>query len=141
MNGVKWQGLLAIILFAFATTLPAAAETYPARPITMITPFAAGSATDTAARLIGKYLQEALGQPVVVENRDGAGGMLAAETVAHASPDGYTLLLTSNSTHSAAPADASADPKPGCQHGNASTATWSTATNWSSDACLRPEAE
>ncbi|HEX4407138.1 MAG TPA: tripartite tricarboxylate transporter substrate binding protein [Xanthobacteraceae bacterium] len=110
MNGVKWQGLLAVILFASAVlfvsakTMPAAAETYPARPITIITPFAAGSATDTAARLIGKYLQESLGQPVVVENRDGAGGMLAAETVAHASPDGYTLLLTSNSTHSAAPA-------------------------------------
>jgi tripartite-type tricarboxylate transporter receptor subunit TctC len=104
MSGMKWQGLLAGVLVASAVTMPAAAQTYPTRPITMITPFAAGSATDTAARLIGKYLQESLGQPVVVENRDGAGGMLAAETVAHASPDGNTLLLTSNSTHSAAPA-------------------------------------
>ena len=63
-----------------------------------------GSATDTAARLIGKYLQDSLGQPFIVENRDGAGGMIAAEAVARAAPDGYTILLTSNSTHSAAPA-------------------------------------
>ncbi len=81
----------------------AAAQSYPTRPVTILTPFAAGSATDTAARLIGKYLQEALGQPFIIENRAGAGGMLAAEDVARAKPDGYTLLLTSNSTHSAAP--------------------------------------
>jgi tripartite-type tricarboxylate transporter receptor subunit TctC len=94
---------LALLALAIAGLAPAAAEEYPTRPITIVTPFAAGSATDTAARLVGKYLQKGLGQPVVIENREGAGGMLAAETVAHANPDGYTLLLTSNSTHSAAP--------------------------------------
>jgi tripartite-type tricarboxylate transporter receptor subunit TctC len=95
----------ALMLLALAgATAPAYAEDYPTRPVTIITPFAAGSATDTAARLMGKYLQDALGQPFIVENREGAGGMLAAETVAHANPDGYTILLTSNSTHSAAPA-------------------------------------
>ena len=94
---------LALAALVIAYIGPAAAEDYPTRPITILTPFAAGSATDTAARLVGKFLQEGLGQPVVIENREGAGGMLAAETVAHANSDGYTLLLTSNSTHSAAP--------------------------------------
>src|ERR1700689_5559014 len=93
----------ALLMIAGAATA-AAAQSYPTRPVTILTPFAAGSATDAAARLIGKYLQEALGQPFIIENRDGAGGMIAAEAVARANPDGYTLLLTSNSTHSAAPA-------------------------------------
>lgn len=78
------------------------AETYPSRPVTIITPFAAGSVTDAAARLIAQSLQESLGQPFVVENRAGAGGLLAASAVARAKNDGYTLLLTTNSTHSAA---------------------------------------
>jgi len=80
---------------------PAAAETYPARTVTIVTPFAAGSQTDTAARIVGQYLQDALGQPFVVENKAGAGGLIAASTVARAKPDGYTLLLTTNSTQSA----------------------------------------
>jgi tripartite-type tricarboxylate transporter receptor subunit TctC len=101
-ESIKTCGL-ALLALAIVCLAPAAAEEYPTRPITIVTPFAAGSATDTAARLVGKFLQEGLGQPVVIENREGAGGMLAAETVAHANPDGYTLLLTSNSTHSAAP--------------------------------------
>ena len=93
----------AMLLFIAGTAMPAVAEDYPVRPVTILTPFAAGSATDAAARLISKYLQEALGQPFVIENRAGAGGMIAAQDVARAKPDGYTLLLTSNSTHSAAP--------------------------------------
>jgi tripartite-type tricarboxylate transporter receptor subunit TctC len=94
---------LALVVLAAGFAAAASADDYPSRPVTILTPFAAGSATDTAARLVSKYLQEALGQSFVIENRDGAGGMLAAEAVAHAQPDGYTLLLTSNSTHSAAP--------------------------------------
>ena len=82
--------------------LPAQAQDYPSRPITILTPFAAGSVTDAAARLIAASLQEALGQPVVIENRAGAGGLLAASAVARARNDGYTLLFTTNSTHSAA---------------------------------------
>ena len=81
---------------------PAFAQTYPSRPVTIITPFAAGSATDAAARMIGQYLQDALGQSVVIENRAGAGGLPAANAVARAKPDGYTLFFTTNSTHSAA---------------------------------------
>jgi tripartite-type tricarboxylate transporter receptor subunit TctC len=79
-----------------------AAETYPSRTVTFLTPFAAGSATDAVARLIAQALQEQLGQTFVVENRAGAGGLLSAKAVAGAKPDGYTLLLTTNSTHSAA---------------------------------------
>jgi tripartite-type tricarboxylate transporter receptor subunit TctC len=60
--------------------------------------------TDATARIIGQVLQEAFGRPVVVENKAGAGGLIAAQAVARAEPDGYTLLLTTNSTHSAAPA-------------------------------------
>ena len=79
------------------------AQTYPTRPVTIITPFAAGSVTDATARAIAAHLQETLGQTFIVENRAGAGGMPAASAVAKAAPDGHTLLITTNSTHSAAP--------------------------------------
>src|SRR5882757_218614 len=82
---------------------PAFAQTYPSRPVTIITPFAAGSVSDATARAIAQHLQDALGQSFVVENRTGAGGLLAANAVARAAPDGHTLLITTNSTHSAAP--------------------------------------
>src|SRR5262245_29428327 len=88
-----------VVLVAAAAS--ASAETYPVRPVTIVTPFAAGSQTDAAARLLGQSLQDALGQSFVIENKAGAGGVLAANAVARASPDGYTLLLTTNSTHSA----------------------------------------
>jgi len=78
-----------------------AADAYPTRPVTILTPFAAGSVTDAAARVLAQALSEGLGQTFVVENRAGAGGLLAAGAVARASNDGYTLLLTTNSTHSA----------------------------------------
>ena len=80
---------------------PASGADYPTRTVTILTPFAAGSVTDAAARLLAQTLQEALGQTFVVENRAGAGGLLAANAVARAKGDGYTLLLTTNSTHSA----------------------------------------
>jgi tripartite-type tricarboxylate transporter receptor subunit TctC len=96
----RLRGLVTLILALSAA--PASAETYPTRAITIITPFAAGSATDAAARMIGQYLQDALGQSVVIENRAGAGGVPAANAVARAKPDGYTLFFTTNSTHSAA---------------------------------------
>ncbi|HYJ42929.1 MAG TPA: tripartite tricarboxylate transporter substrate binding protein [Xanthobacteraceae bacterium] len=85
---------------ALAFSGAAVAQSYPNRPVTILTPFAAGSVTDAAARLIAQTLQEALGQSFVVENRAGAGGLLAAGAVARAKNDGYTLLLTTNSTHS-----------------------------------------
>jgi tripartite-type tricarboxylate transporter receptor subunit TctC len=79
-----------------------AADAYPTRSVTILTPFAAGSVTDAAARVLAQALQEQLGQTFVVENRPGAGGILSASAVARAPNDGYTLLLTTNSTHSAA---------------------------------------
>jgi tripartite-type tricarboxylate transporter receptor subunit TctC len=73
-----------------------AAQTYPSRNITLIIPFAAGGSNDIVGRMIGKKLADAFGQPVVVENRSGAGGVIGAAAVAAAPPDGYTLLLVSS---------------------------------------------
>jgi tripartite-type tricarboxylate transporter receptor subunit TctC len=80
------------------------AQTWPSRPIRMIVAFGAGSGSDIRARLIGDRLAIDFGQPIVIDNRGGANGFLAAEAVARARPDGYTLLFTSNSTHAANPA-------------------------------------
>jgi tripartite-type tricarboxylate transporter receptor subunit TctC len=81
-----------------AAALPAVsriawAQAYPARPVRVIVPSSAGSATDIAARLIGQWLSERLGQPFIVENRVGAGGNVGTEMVVRSAPDGYTLLM------------------------------------------------
>jgi tripartite-type tricarboxylate transporter receptor subunit TctC len=88
-------------LAAGAVALPAAsriacAQTYPTRPVRIIVGQAAGSGSDTVARLIGQFLSERLGQPVVTENRPGAGGNIATEAVVRSPPDGYTLLLVNS---------------------------------------------
>lgn len=82
----------------------ARAQAWPAGPIRGVVPFAPGSATDTVARLFAEAMRPSFGQPIVVENRAGAGGMLGAEVVARAAPDGMTLLFGTNSTHAAATA-------------------------------------
>jgi len=74
----------------------AAAQSYPNRPIRVLVPFAAGGAVDTLARLIGQKMSEGLGQPVIIENRPGAGGNLASDVLAKSPPDGYTVLQTVN---------------------------------------------
>ncbi|HOW46781.1 MAG TPA: tripartite tricarboxylate transporter substrate binding protein [Rubrivivax sp.] len=84
-------------------TAAAQAQTFPTGPITLVVPFAAGSGTDAVARVVAKGLTERLGQQVLVDNRAGASGQLAAQYVAAAKPDGYTLLMTTNTTHSANP--------------------------------------
>jgi len=87
----------AFLTAALVLTSPAVrAQTYPSRQITLIVPFAAGGSNDVVGRAIGKKLSEAWGQPVIVENRPGAGGMIGTSAVAAAPPDGYTLLLISS---------------------------------------------
>jgi tripartite-type tricarboxylate transporter receptor subunit TctC len=81
----------------------AQSQGWPARPIRIVIPFGPGAASDMVARRLGERLQAALGQPVVVENKAGASGQIAAEFVAKSAADGYTFLLTSNTTHSANP--------------------------------------
>lgn len=94
-----------IALFAacllFATG--AAAQNYPARRVTLVNPFPPGSPVDVVARLTAEELQKELGQPFIVDNRAGAGGVIGANAVARSRADGYTLLLTSASTHIIAP--------------------------------------
>jgi tripartite-type tricarboxylate transporter receptor subunit TctC len=87
------RALAASIISALVTASGAAAQTYPNRPVTLVVAFAPGGADDATARILQDPMQKALGQPIVVENVSGAGGMIAAAKVAHAEPDGYTILL------------------------------------------------
>jgi tripartite-type tricarboxylate transporter receptor subunit TctC len=89
--------VLAAIIGLLLSAPAAIAQTYPDRPVKLLVPFTAGSSTDQVARLLGNELQSALGQPFVIDNRPGALGSVAADAVAKSSPDGYTLLLTTNS--------------------------------------------
>jgi tripartite-type tricarboxylate transporter receptor subunit TctC len=84
----------AVFTLAALGACKAGAQTYPARDITFVVAFAPGGVADTLARFVGKGLSERLGRTVVVENRGGAGGNIAAAAVARAAPDGYTLLVT-----------------------------------------------
>ena len=94
--------LLAAGLLALAATSAPAAS--PAKPLKIIVPFPAGSGTDTGARVLGQWLTAKTGQTVIVDNRPGASGFIAAQAAAAAAPDGHTLLLTTNTTHAANPA-------------------------------------
>jgi len=93
--------LAAALALGAALAAPAHAQTYPAKPITFVVPFAAGSATDQLARALGQHITEQTKQAVVVENKIGASGMLAAQQAARAPADGYTVLITTNTTHAA----------------------------------------
>ncbi len=80
-----------------------AQDAWPSKPISLVIPFAAGSGTDALGRVIAQKLSERLKQQVVVENKAGASAQIGAEFVAKAKPDGYTLLMSTNTSHSANP--------------------------------------
>lgn len=105
----KWFSCLSAVLALVASlgAAPASAQDYPARPVSLVVGFAPGGNADIVARLVAQRLGDALGQQVVVENRGGAGGMLASENVARSAPDGYRLLLVSG----AFPAQAAVLPR------------------------------
>lgn len=90
--------LMAILIFCDPL---ASAQTYPSKPITFVVPFAAGSSTDQAARVLGQALSSKFKVTVVIENKPGAEGVIAAQSVANAAPDGYTALVGTNTTHAA----------------------------------------
>jgi len=87
----------ALIGAALIFCAPVHAADYPTRPISLVVAFTPGGPSDVLARIVGKKLEAILGQPFVIENRPGAGGNIAAESVSHAAPDGYTLLMGNNS--------------------------------------------
>lgn len=103
MNLIR-LGLLCSAWLVCALTAPAQAQQpYPAKPIKVIVPFSAGSATDVVARMVGNKLAEAWGQQVVIDNKPGASGIIAATAAAKSPADGYTLFFTSNTTQAANP--------------------------------------
>lgn len=93
-----------VVMLAFSLTLPAFAQSYPARPVRMIVPYPAGGYYDLVARLISQHWSETYQQPMVVENRVGANGIIGTESVARAAPDGYTLILGGIGPHGINPA-------------------------------------
>ena len=98
------SAMLSAAVLAALSSMPAFAQSYPAKPIRLIVPFPAGGATDILARALSQKLGEKIGQTVVVENRPGAGGTIGADAASKSAADGYTLLLATSSTHSIGPA-------------------------------------
>jgi len=98
-----WHRAWLAVCFLLALSSGAMAQDYPSRTIKMIVPTGAGGITDILARLVGKSISEQLGQPVIIDNRTGAGGTIGTRAVAQAEPDGYTLLMAFPS-HAANPA-------------------------------------
>jgi tripartite-type tricarboxylate transporter receptor subunit TctC len=99
MKLLRLLAALAPLVFLAAPLDAARAQDWPARPLRIIVPFPAGGSADAQTRVIADELSRALGQPVIVENKPGAGGNLGAATAAHAAPDGYTLFMATTGTH------------------------------------------
>lgn len=98
---LKWLVLLATAMLTAVP--PALAQQFPTKPVRLLVGFAPGGANDILARIVGQKLADAMGQPVLVENRPGAAGLIAAEVLAKAPADGYTLMLGSTGTQTMAP--------------------------------------
>jgi tripartite-type tricarboxylate transporter receptor subunit TctC len=97
MNFARRAALFAALAASLTLVAPAQAANYPSRPVMLVVAFPPGGPSDVLGRIVGRKLEQLLGQPFVVENKPGAGGNIAAEYVAHAAPDGYTILLGNNS--------------------------------------------
>ena len=108
MRSSAMSGRMGVLAVLATVSAGLGAQSYPVKPIRLIVPFPTPGAVDIVGRSMAARLSQSLGQPFVVENRAGAGGVIGSELVARASPDGYTLLTSSSSTHSIAPA---MDPK------------------------------
>jgi tripartite-type tricarboxylate transporter receptor subunit TctC len=93
---MRWDGLLSAGLMFGALMSPASAQQYPTRPITFVVPYAAGGNVDISTRILQAGIGDALGQPIVIENRPGAGGTIAGDYVARSAPDGHMLFVGSN---------------------------------------------
>lgn len=96
--------LSTLIVLAAAPQVATAQAAWPERPVKLMVPFSPGGSTDTLGRLIGKQLSEIWGQPVIIENKGGAGGMIGSQIVAKAAPDGYSLVVSGIASHVIAPA-------------------------------------
>lgn len=103
MRQVRHTFLLVLLLVLAIPALPVAAQNWPVRPVRLIVPFAPGGSSDVAARVFGQKLSERLGQQVVIDNRSSAGGVVGADMLARATPDGYTIGLSNVSSHTASP--------------------------------------
>lgn len=95
---MKLHPFIYALAFGLLAMGPVSAQPFPSKPIKIVVPFGAGGVADLTARTVAQKLSESLGQPVVIDNRPGAGGVVAGDTVAKSEPDGYTLLLMSNGT-------------------------------------------
>ena len=100
----RTAGLICIAALSTWSADSAHAQSYPSKPVRIVVAQAPGAQSDLFTRLLGQKLGESLGQPVISDPRPGAGGMLGAEIAARAAPDGYTLLMGTNSTHGSNPA-------------------------------------
>ncbi len=97
MTGIINRYIACVAALLLVAVAPARAADYPSRPITLVVAFTPGGPSDVLARILGKQMEQSLGEPVIIENRPGAGGNIAADSVAHAPADGYTLLMGNNS--------------------------------------------
>ncbi len=97
------RALIAVAAFSSIVATSAAAQTYPDKPVRLVVPYAAGAAADQLARAVGERLGQSMGQPVIVDNRSGAGGSLGADNVAKSPADGYSIVLGTDATHATNP--------------------------------------